>query len=71
MKDTQIKVNINLRIMPFGQTSIEVKGREEEKEVREKEPPIYLEPRTTNPELVEITFYDRTYTVPKTTGGFL
>jgi len=71
MKEAQIKVNVNFRMIPFGHTSIEVKGHEEEKEVREKEFPVYLEPKTTNPQLIEITFGGENYGVPKTTGGFL
>lgn len=71
MKETQIKINVNFRIMPFGHTFSEVKGHEEEKEARKKESPVYLEPKTTNPELIEITFGGENYTVPKTTGGFL
>jgi hypothetical protein len=71
MKEAQIKINVNFRIMPFGHASIEVKGHEEEKEAREKESLVYLEPKTTNPQLIEITFGGENYTVPKTTGGFL
>lgn len=71
MKEAQIKINVNFRIIPFGHASIEVKSYEEEKEVREKESPIYLEPKTTNPQLIEITFGGENYTVPKTTGGLL
>jgi hypothetical protein len=69
MKEPQIKINV--RIIPFGHASIEVKVHEEVKEVREKEPPVYLEPKTTNPEVIEITFGGENYSVPKTTGGFL
>ena len=71
MKEAQIKINVNFRIIPFGHASIEIKGYEEEREAREKESPIYLEPKTTNPQLIEITFGGENYVVPKTTGGFL
>lgn len=71
MKETQIKININFRIIPFGHASIEIRGHEEEKEVREKESPVYLEPKTTNPQIIEITFGGENYLVPKTTGGIL
>lgn len=71
MKEAEAKINVNFRIIPFGYASIEIKGHEEEKELREKEPPVYLEPRTTNPQLIEITFGGENYTVPKTTGGLL
>jgi hypothetical protein len=71
MKETQIKVNVNFRILPFGHASIEIKGHEEEKEVKGKQCPVYLEPKTTTPEVIEITFDGENYSVPKTTGGFL
>lgn len=71
MKEAQIKINVNFKIIPFGHASIEIRGREEEKEISEKEFPVYLEPKTTNPQLIEITFDGENYTIPKTTGGFL
>ena len=69
MKEPQIKINV--RIIQFGHASIEIKGHEEVKEVKEKEPPVYLEPKTTNPQVIEITFGGENYIVPKTTGGIL
>jgi len=71
MKEAEVKINVNFRIIPFGHASIEIKGHEEEKELREKELPVYLEPKTTNLQLIEITFDGGNYTVPKTTGGLL
>jgi len=71
MKEPQIKINVNFKIIPFGHASIEVKGHEEEKEAREKESPVYLEPKTTNPQLIEITFGGENYKIPRTTGGLL
>jgi hypothetical protein len=71
MKEAEVKINVNFRIIPFGHASIEIKGHEEEKELREKELPVYLEPKTTNLQLIEITFDRENYTVPKTTGGLL
>jgi hypothetical protein len=71
MKEANIKVNVNFRILPFGYTSIELKGRGVETEIREKEFPVYIEPKATNPQLIEITFGGENYGVPKTTGGFL
>ncbi len=71
MKEFQIKINVNFRIMPFGHVFIEVKGREEEKETKEKGAPVYVEPNTTNPQLIEITFGEADYSVPKTTAGIL
>lgn len=71
MKETQMKINVNFRIIPFGHASIEIKGHGEEIEVIEKRPPIYLEPRTTNPELIEIIFGGENYIIPKTTGDLL
>ena len=69
MKMPQIKINVNFKIIPFGYVSIEIKGHEAEKEAEEKESPVYLEPKTTNPQLIEINFDE--YKVPETTGGFL
>jgi hypothetical protein len=71
MKEPQIKINVNFKITPFGYISIEVKGQEESHEAKEKEIPVYLEPKTTNPLLIEITFSGENYKVPKTTSGFL
>ena len=71
MKAAEAKINVNFKIIPFGHATIEIKGHEEEKELREKESPVYLEPKTTNPQLIEITFGGENYTVPKTTGGLL
>jgi hypothetical protein len=71
MKETGARITIKFSIIPFGHVSIQTEGREEEKELREKEQPVYIEPKTTNPEMIEITFDGGNYTVPKTTGGFL
>jgi len=71
MKEPKIKINVNFKIIPFGHVSIEVEGHEEEKEVREKESPVYIEPETTNPQLIEITFDGENYKMPTTTGGML
>ncbi len=71
MNEAQIKINVHVRIIPFGHASIGIKGHEAEEEVRKKESPVYTEPQTTNPQLIEITFDGENYTVPKTTGGFL
>jgi len=71
MKELQIKINVNFKIIPFGHASIEVKGYEEEKEAREKEFSVYSEPKTTHPQLIEITFGGENYGIPKTTAGIL
>lgn len=60
-----MKTNVNLKIMPFGHVSIEIKGYEMEREAREKESPVYVVPKTTGPQSIEI----ENYLVPKTTGG--
>jgi hypothetical protein len=36
--------------------TIELRGLKEEREVREKEFPVYLEPKTNYPQLIEVTF---------------
>ncbi len=68
MKERQVKLNINFRILPFGHASVEIKDR---KGKRKKETPLYAEPKTSNLEWMEITFDGIDYIVPKTTGGFL
>jgi hypothetical protein len=69
--EPQMKINVNVRIIPFGHAEIQIKGHEEEKELGKKQAPTYLEPQTTNPQLIEITFGGENYIVPTTTGGFL
>jgi len=62
-----IQIQINFKIIPFGYASTKIKYHRAEKDVEEF--PVYSVPRTTNPQLIEITFDE--YKVPKTTGGFL
>lgn len=69
MEDTPVKINVNFRIVPFGHISIELKTPEPLKNREKKEFPVYTEPRTTNPEVIEIIFGGENYTTPKTTGG--
>ena len=71
MKETELKINVNLKIIPFGHASIEIRGRVDAKEKLEKKNPIYQQPTSTNPELIEITFGNGNYMIPNTTGGFL
>ena len=63
-----VQIQINFKIIPFGHACIKIK-HEAEKDVEEKEFPVYSVPKTTNPQLIEINFDE--YKVPKTTGGFL
>jgi len=58
MSENNVAISVTLLV------SIEIKT---EKDVEEF--PVYSVPRTTNPQLIEITFDE--YKVPKTTGGFL
>jgi hypothetical protein len=46
MKKSQIKINVNFKIIQFGHASIEIKRHEAEKETEEKESPVYLVPKT-------------------------
>jgi len=71
MSGTRIKINISFKILPFGHAIVEIKGQEEEKAQKEIQAPLYIEPKTTNPEYIEIIFGGQNYTVPKTTGGIL
>lgn len=67
----KVGVIVNLKILPFGHTSIEIKGqgREREEKTGEKEVALYLEPRTTNLQSAQIIFDGNNYTIPTTTGS--
>ena len=71
MKDTQPRINISFKILPFGQATIEMKGGEQVKEEKIEQIPIYTESKTTDVKIIEITFGGENYIVPKTTGGLL
>lgn len=71
MKEAQIKINVNLKLLPFECASIEVKDYEKEIEGKGKESPVYTELKTTDAGLVEIAFNGENYVVPKTTNGLL
>ena len=58
MSENNVAISVTLLV------SIEIKT---EKDVEEF--PVYSVPKTTNPQLVEISFDE--YKVPETTGGFL
>jgi len=60
-----------LKILPFGHVVIEVKDYEKRKAERGERTLIYVEPRTTSPESIEIAFNGENYRVPKTTNGSL
>jgi hypothetical protein len=67
LKSTQI--NISLRILPFGQVVIEIKGTAQKEKKEEEKTSLYKKPEITNVEIYEITSSGRYYTTPKTTGG--
>lgn len=69
MKEESVKVNIKLKIMPFGQSSVEVRSSGKEVEKPETQLLVYLGPKTTNPHFVEISYDGENYSVPQTTGG--
>jgi hypothetical protein len=69
MNKTNVAVNIDVRIVPFGCASIELKNAGQEIERSEREFPAYSQLRTTTPDLIEIAFNADDYTVPKTTNG--
>ena len=69
MKEKNVVVNINLKIIPFGQSSFEFRSSGTEREEAETQFPVYLGPQTTNPHFVEISFDGGNYSVPQTTGG--
>jgi len=69
MKEETAIVNIRLKIIPFGQSSVEFRSSRKEREETETQFPVYLGPKTTNPHFVEISFDEENYSVPQTTGG--
>lgn len=71
MKSAQINITVNLKIIPFGQVFLEIKGYAKKVETEKKGFPVYQEPKTTNLQIIEITFGGENYSVPKTTNGFL
>jgi hypothetical protein len=71
MTVTQPRLNINFKILPFGQAAIEMKSGEQIKEEKIEQLPVYTVPKTTDVKMIEITFGGENYIVPKTTGGLL
>lgn len=69
MKEESVTVNVKLKIIPFGQNSVELRSSGKEREEAETQLPVYLGPKTTNPHFVEISFDGKNYLVPQTTGG--
>lgn len=62
------KIKISINILPFGHMKLMYLLTGEKFE--EKEMPIYVEPRSTNIEKVEVLYEGgEKYIVPKTTGG--
>jgi hypothetical protein len=73
MNTPQPEVNISVRFVPFGQATIEIKSRAETPVEAEKKSFSYTEPKTTNPQTVEISLggEEGDYSVPQTTSGSL
>jgi len=71
MKILETKVNINFKILPFGHAQIEIKGGEWPREAKFERIPEYGKPKTTNQQIIEITFGGEEYRTPTTTGGLL
>ena len=71
MGDSQVRLNISVRFLPFGHVVIQSKGSEPVEMEKKEQKPVYSEPRTTDTKIVEITFGGENYIVPKTTGGLL
>ena len=70
MISPQPGVNVKVRILPFGKSIIELKGIEEPKPQAPEPTPLYGQPATSGTKMVQITFGQGDYFVPKTTGGF-
>lgn len=72
MKLLETKFNVSLKILPFGHAVVELRVSEEEvKEEKIEQTPFYTEPKTTDTNVIEISFGGENYKIPKTTGGLL
>jgi hypothetical protein len=71
MEDSQVRLNISIRFLPFGHFVFQSKGSEPVRVERKEQKPVYAEPKTTDTKTVEITFGGDNYVIPKTTGGLL
>lgn len=71
MKIVETKININLKILPFGHAQIVLKGFDKIEKYPKglKQFPQYGEPKTTNQQSIEIIFGGEEFKVPKTTSG--
>jgi hypothetical protein len=75
MNPTRIKLNVNFRITPFGQYTIEIRSAPEKNnkyelaEKKKRPPIIYSEPKITSIESFEISFLGENYRMPMTTSG--
>jgi hypothetical protein len=73
MNSIRIKLNVNLKITPFGQFTIEIGSMQEKsseyKLIEKKKRPsiIYSEPKITSVESFEISFVGGNYRIPETT----
>jgi hypothetical protein len=56
LADSQVKVNINIRFLPFAHAVIQAKGSEPVSVEKKEQNPVYAEPKTTDTRVVEITF---------------
>ena len=71
MKTSEQNVNINFKILPFGSAQIKIKGSEEIREAKLEKTSEYGEPKTTNHQIIEITYGGEEHRIPQTTGGLL
>ena len=69
MKSSQVKVSVNFKIQPFGHVSLDIKSSKELEEPKTERLTTYMEPKTTDIKMAEITFDGDSYIVPKTTSG--
>lgn len=71
VKDSEIRLNVTVKILPFGHVVIQTKSSEQVGMEKMERKPVYAEPRTTDTKMFEIAFGGENYIVPKTTGGLL
>ena len=70
MSQMEMKINVNISILPFGQSVIKIRSSEATGE-KKATPATYTEPKTTDANIVEINLDGNNYTTPKTTAGLL
>lgn len=70
MDKQNANIKVNIKILPFGQSEIVIKGKEDVKEDEQKRieiHPDYSEIETTVPKKFDLSFEESSFIVPQTT----